>query len=97
MAEAWRLLAVDLCVQTAMSHCFLVLAGFAFFGIYGTERNMKWLEEVQASVPKGVCGLLNLRVPSGLPTYPLRAQSSLACTDVTGPKHSPQTSQPQST
>lgn len=28
-------------------------SGFAFFGIYGTERNLEWLDEVQAAVPKG--------------------------------------------
>jgi hypothetical protein len=28
-------------------------AGFAFFGVYGTERNMQWLQEVEAAVPKG--------------------------------------------
>jgi len=28
-------------------------AGFAFFGIYGTERNLNWLTEVEAVVPKG--------------------------------------------
>ena len=28
-------------------------AGFAFFGIYGTERNARWLEQVEEAVPKG--------------------------------------------
>jgi hypothetical protein len=28
-------------------------AGFSFFGIYGTERNMGWLTEVEAALPKG--------------------------------------------
>ena len=28
-------------------------AGFAFFGIYGTERNLNWLSEVEAEVRKG--------------------------------------------
>jgi hypothetical protein len=28
-------------------------AGFAFFGIFGTERNNNWLAEVEESIPKG--------------------------------------------
>jgi hypothetical protein len=35
-------------------------AAFAFFGIYGTERNKDWLQQVEASVPKGA--------PSSLPS-----------------------------
>jgi hypothetical protein len=33
-------------------------AGFAFFGMYGTERNKQWLQSVEAAVPKGkLCAL----------------------------------------
>lgn len=28
-------------------------AGFTFFGVFGTERNIQWLEEVEAEIPKG--------------------------------------------
>jgi hypothetical protein len=29
-------------------------AGFAFFGMFGTERNKEWLSQVEALVPKSV-------------------------------------------
>ena len=32
-------------------------AGFAFFGMYGTERNPSWLQEVQRAVPTGAVRL----------------------------------------
>jgi hypothetical protein len=35
-------------------------AGFAFFGIFGTERNPTWLEEVESCVRKGARRRLGL-------------------------------------
>lgn len=30
-------------------------AGFTFFGVFGTERNTQWLQQVEEAIPKGVC------------------------------------------
>jgi len=32
-------------------------AGFAFFGIYGTERNLQWLAQIESQVPKSARAL----------------------------------------
>lgn len=34
-------------------------AGFAFFGMYGTERNPAWLRDLQLEVPKGTLAVLH--------------------------------------
>lgn len=45
-------------------------AGFTFFGVFGTERNTQWLEQVEAAVPKGMLSARPARPPCCSSTYP---------------------------
>jgi hypothetical protein len=58
-------------------------AGFAFFGIYGTERNKQWLQQVEAGVPKGeLCALAIIIIHSRtlhLGRPPAKCHTIVAC------------------
>ena len=51
-------------------------AGFTFFGVFGTERNMQWLQQVEDAVPKSSS-------PSVLLRHPVNTAHSQECVCVT--------------
>lgn len=57
-------------------------AGFTFFGVYGTERNMEWLQQVEDAVPKGAFAPLLCSACKTLLSDKFCARASVACENV---------------